>query len=589
MRWSAILVLAATQMMGAPVYQSEFAVGPGAFGLRWTGSGRLDGALDRERTAPSGAPTWRTTAATEATGTVGLPLRVGAERTWRIELWAAATIESGSVSVALKGLDAQGRQLDWIGLAEIPAGGAGRKVVGVAQLPSQTAQVELLVLHQKFRGRTWLGDLRITAFDATKEFERWRPTAPVRWATTGFLHRSDPQLRDTGAKLFVAAGITHTRAGIDWRQAEPERGRFDFSGLERQLADLERYGARADLVFINGTPQWAHQKTIADMLPERRAKGQPWVGRAYWAPRDWADWERFVRALLTHFKGRVPVWEILNEPDIFEEGFNGTYEDYVEYLRRAGRIAHEVDPACRVYCAAFVRDQWLGRLLADGLADSFDGICIHPYHSQPAGVLSRTRKTQLELVCAGVFKPLAITEMGYQSGGWKQGPAVKTNEQDKAAAGAAALRALADTSDFITWYTGIERGNLYGLLRDDGDRLTPQPIYWEYAGITGALTDRGPVKAEVTEPQPRTLRMVARNTSDQPQAIRFWPVGLVGALGFGEATGDWQGSLAPGEAHELTVSLRPTEKAKGSYPVGLAVVASGGNQVVLTNVAVAAR
>ena len=580
------------------IYHSTFNTGMSGFTVQWTGSGKLDTVLDPSVKGPSAAPALRTDVEQVSTGTVGVGIDVNKIRRWQIELWGAMKAETGSVSVALQCWGANGKQVDWIQVGGLPAGDLLKPIRTVIDLPASVTHLNLLVLHEKFRGQSWFADVSIKEFVLSAEMEKpMTPTGPTRWAATDFLHGEDPTLRDTGAKLLVAAGVTHTRAGVNWASIEPEKGHYDFSGLERQLAEIERVGAKADVVFIHGTPEWASGKTWQKDLPPDKV-AQPWLAnRAFFPPRDWNDWDRFVTALAAHFKGRVPAWEIVNEPDLWSEGFCGSYDDYKQYLQIAYRAAKKADPKCKVLLAAFVFGEWLPRLLADGMQKSFDGVCVHPYHSQPAGCVTSARKVLLTLAISGAAKPIYITEVGYQSGGWKEGPGVKPNEEEKAQAGSEALKGLAATSNFVCWYTACEKGSMYGLLRDDGDRLRPVLMYTEYGRLTGRLLDHGsPVDVRVTLPtspaakgQPSVVTLTARNSSSTTQKIRFWPVGFVTNLGMDIEkvhACEWQGTLKPGESHIATITVSPTNKAKGAYPVGIAVITEGGNALAIDDLKV---
>ena len=578
----------------APPYFSAFGEHRTGFGVQWTGKGELHTSLDADRRAPSGAPCLRTICREASTGSVGVSLRPGAARTWTIELWASTELEQGTASLNLQCWDAAGKQIDWISLGTLPAGPELRPVLTMAVVPASAVRVNLLVLHRDAKGTTWLGDLRVRPFEPSPaQLAASRPAGPTRWAATGVLRAEEPTLRDTGAKLLATAGVTHTRAALDWRQAEPEPGHYDFAALDGYLRELSHYGITAAVVCIHGTPSWASGKSGESDLPEeRKAKGEKYVKRAFWAPRDWSAWEQFVAALVTHFKGRVPAWEILNEPDLWTEGFCGTYEQYTQYLRSAHGAARRADPQCQVLLAAFVHGNWLPDLIRDGLTACVDGFCIHPYHSTAVGVLSKARRQQALLLAAGVSKPLWVTEIGFQSGGWTSGPGVTQDEHEKAQAGKQALASLTTVTDFVCWYTGIERGRMYGLLRDEKDRYRPMPMYYAYGNLTESLPADGhaPVKASVYVERERDqdsawrVSMRAENQSDASVQTTFWPVGLVANLGFtlDEVRGcEWRGTLAPGESHETSVTVRPKPAAQGRYPVGLAVLTPAGNDLEL--------
>jgi len=579
------------------VYSSAFDAGIGAFTVQWTGQGRLSTSLDPSRRAPSGAPCLRTVCSDRSTGSVGVTLNPRRNRVWRLRLWGGSELEHGRASLNLQCWDADGKQIDWVSLGTLPSGSDLRQLVTVAVIPEAAVRVNLIVLHKEAKGTTWIGDVRVETFElSSTQMSASRAGQPVRWGATGVLKSNEPTLRDTGAKLLAAAGVRHTRAGIDWRKAEPEKGRYDFSALDDCLDELSHYGITADVVFVHGTPTWASGKCGATDLPEeRRAKGEKYVKRAFWAPRDWVDWERFITALVTHFRGRVAAWEILNEPDLWTEGFCGAYEEYRQYLRIAFEAAKCADPKCRVLAAAFVHGQWLPDLLRDDMSAYFDGICIHPYHSTGVGVLSKARRLQALLLAAGVSKPLWVTEVGFQSGGWQAGPGVTSDEHQKAEAGKQALTGLRSVSDFVCWYTAIERGSMYGLLRDEGGFYRPMPVYYAYGDLTQCLPARAdvPVRARVDvrrdqgEERAWRVRLSVENGTDVPVRVTFWPVGFVADLGFTLEQVrelDWAGTLGPGERHETTAILRPGSDVRGRYPVGLAVLTPQGNDLELRTV-----
>jgi len=360
------------------------------------------------------------------------------------------------------------------------------------------------------------------------------------------------------------------------------------------------------ICFLNGTPSWASGKTGEKDQTEERKKQQPSkVASAYWPPRDWSDWERFVAGAVGAAKGRVGAWEILNEPDLWSEGFNGTYEDYKEYLRRAHGTAKRVDPTCRVFAGSMVFNEWLPRLLNDGWAQYFDGVTTHPYAGSGTATAARNRATQLLLAAAGTPRETWVTEVGFQSGGWKEGPGVLDSEDAKAREGRVALAELSKQCELVTWYSANERGSMYGLNRVEPNMaLRPMPIFYEYGDLTGRLKKQetqngqagGPVQVEVLPAAPALTRSVpgsvalkATNPTAQPLTVKLWPVGFATALepqNTGPRSQDWSGVLQPGESRTIEIKVRPAADAKDAYPLGLAVICYAGNSLKLVDVTV---
>jgi|GEM_PF-3468421 hypothetical protein len=429
--------------------------------------------------------------------------------------------------------------------------------------------------------------------------EKESPSEKIRWGITTpdsayGLPRFEPRLRDTALKLLACAGVDSVRMGVNWTRVEPERGRMDFSDLIGRVDELAGYGISTPIAFLHGTPSWASGKTGERDLPEERKQKDPTkISWAFWPPKDWADWENFVENAVKTFSGRIEAWEILNEPDLWSEGFNGTYEDYKVYLQKGYEAAKRANPNCRVFVAGMVfDDKWLPKLLEDGWARYFDGVITHPYAKTGQGVAERNLRTAELLKSHGVERDIWVTEVGFQSGGWKAGPGVVDSEEAKAREGGIALRELAKQKcGLITWYSANERGDLYGLNRVEPNMaLRPMPMYYEYGEVTGRLPrGGGPVRVEVETPTAPVARgeraeivLRATNPTDKPLQVRLWPVGFIEALqpeNEGPRAQDWEGELAPGESRTITVAIRPDAKAEGAYPLGLAVICGAGNSL----------
>ncbi|MBI4977898.1 MAG: beta-galactosidase [Spirochaetes bacterium] len=456
---------------------------------------------------------------------------------------------------------------------------------------------------KKMTGEVVIKDLRIERFTPSPEaIALTKPKGPTRWAATSIdrtygISGFDPRWKDTALKLLACAGINSTRAGVNWKTSEPERGKFDYSDFTDRMKLFEYYGIEYSIACLGSTPSWASGKDPdRDISDEIKKKlGAYKVSNSYWAPKDWNDWERFVEGAVKAGKGTVKVWEILNEPDLYSEGFMGTYEEYREYVRHAYIAAKRADPKCRVFLGAFVYSEWLPQLFRDGWTNWFDGICTHPYSGTGEGCVNRNNGAIYTTITFGAPKEAWITEVGFQSGGWKEGPGCVKNEDEKAREGRIALEGLAKQSEFIAWYTAQERGNMFGLNRIEKNwALRPMPIFYELGDVTGKLKKSGgPVSVTVLGAgkhavgESFTVRLVAKNTGDKKISVKLWPAGFIEALGTDNAgpnAQDFNGTMAAGEEKVIEVRVRPTDKAKDAYPVGLAVICDAGNSLALADI-----
>jgi transcriptional regulator with XRE-family HTH domain len=131
-----------------------------------------------------------------------------------------------------------------------------------------------------------------------------------------------------------------------WSQVEPERGRFDWSTLDRLLDGAERRGLPTVFVF-GGTPPWA--------APNGRKAAYREDTRAA-PPDDLADWDTFVRAVVRHAGDRIDAYETWITAN-HDHHYNGSAQTLVDMTRRASRIIREEDRGATVVCPS-ITDLW---------------------------------------------------------------------------------------------------------------------------------------------------------------------------------------------------------------------------------------
>ena len=124
-----------------------------------------------------------------------------------------------------------------------------------------------------------------------------------------------------------------------WAQLEPRRGDFDFSALDRLVDGADRAG-HPILFTFGGTPAWAS--------PDAPKAPYPDGSRA--APPDHlADWETFVRQVVTRYRGRIGAYELWNLAPS-PRFFTGSPGRLAEMTRRASLIIRSTDPRASVVC-----------------------------------------------------------------------------------------------------------------------------------------------------------------------------------------------------------------------------------------------
>jgi xylan 1,4-beta-xylosidase len=117
----------------------------------------------------------------------------------------------------------------------------------------------------------------------------------------------------------------------------PERGRYHFERLDRSVDTILKTGAQP-LMCICFKPRALFPVLNQDVVE----------------PRDYAEWEALISALVNHYRERgaaIRYWEVANEPDIGEDGgcpYRFKPDSYVRYYRHTAAAILRADPEARV-------------------------------------------------------------------------------------------------------------------------------------------------------------------------------------------------------------------------------------------------
>ncbi|MGN0877999.1 MAG: hypothetical protein ACI4WT_00925 [Oligosphaeraceae bacterium] len=185
--------------------------------------------------------------------------------------------------------------------------------------------------------------------------------------------------------------------GVDWPAVEWERGQFDFSHLDRQLALYDRNHITLFPVmgsgFIENTHNWQNQAWPLWAVPLcERVKNPPpncmasVRDKILLPPRDL--FRNYIRETVRHLAGRIPVYEIANEPNLYLAP-----EAYVAYLKEAHDAIREADPNARISGFCLTSDfgaaatPWMQQCVRLGGLDYVDVIGFHPYAGRELGSL----------------------------------------------------------------------------------------------------------------------------------------------------------------------------------------------------------
>ncbi|MEU5881703.1 helix-turn-helix transcriptional regulator [Spirillospora sp. NPDC047279] len=224
-----------------------------------------------------------------------------------------------------------------------PAGNARRPSL---QWPALAVAVALLALGVSASGV-------VPRSDAAPAPRAQRITGPA-WAK----HPKpvDPELfgvtvaSDTGLMpSFRVGAVRFWNSHSRWANVEPRPRRYDWATMDRLAEGAGRGGLDAMYVF-GGTPAWAAPDSARMPFPD---------GSRSTGPDDLREWDGFVGAVASRYKGRFAAYEV------WDSGFDhrlytGTMEQLVELTRRAGRAIRRADPEARVVCPSMGRLQTPG-------------------------------------------------------------------------------------------------------------------------------------------------------------------------------------------------------------------------------------
>ncbi len=176
------------------------------------------------------------------------------------------------------------------------------------------------------------------------------PATPSQEKPTGFLFgicahpqrfSLDDQRREAAAAALCGAKVV--REDATWGRIQPRAGAWDFSSLDNTVRIFGEQGVEIALIY-SYTPQWAIAKEFVPINKDRirTANSRP----------DYGYWREFVRRTAAHYRDKIRIFEVWNEPDLFSFS-NFTAEEYIEMLKIAGEETHRENPGSMVLTGGY--------------------------------------------------------------------------------------------------------------------------------------------------------------------------------------------------------------------------------------------
>lgn len=211
---------------------------------------------------------------------------------------------------------------------------------------------------------------------------------PSRWSIGVETMDRDFALYDKFKGYVGETGAGYARLQSGWAKTEKKKGKYNFAWLDEHVDGLIQEGLRPWMCLSYGNPLYSQHG--ADLNAKLFLDGPVMDA-----------WLRYVRATVLHFKGRISMWEVWNEPD---GRMNlDSYPLYANLFVRTARLIRELDPDAKI--AAFgscspdrpyIR-QAMALIAEAGGLDLIDYITVHAYWPIPEKIVPAVKELRADI------------------------------------------------------------------------------------------------------------------------------------------------------------------------------------------------
>jgi hypothetical protein len=218
----------------------------------------------------------------------------------------------------------------------------------------------------------------------------------------------------------VPVGVYRTSA-TGWTHVEPSRGVFNWTELDRQVAMAAAHGAPV-YYATDGLPSWFSASNLA-------------------------DWDAFITALATRYKGKIEVYELWNEPEYDSLPPMTVFVTMGQHMRD---IVRSIDPAAKIASPGVDTVSYIASYWSAGGPKDVDFVAFHGYpkNSSPESVLQKISDMKTYMAQAGISAPIVDSE-----GSWGNDSYGVTT--------VAAKEAFIPRYELLQWAAGVTRHYWY--------------------------------------------------------------------------------------------------------------------------------
>jgi len=169
-------------------------------------------------------------------------------------------------------------------------------------------------------------------------------------------------------KLLEEMGCKWVLNTFFWHNIEPSKGVFNFDNYDKFVEHTHKQGIK-----IIGLLGYGNEFKY----PVKKSKH-------YISKKEIPLFLNYVEETTRHFKGKVDVWCVWNEPNL--SSWPGTRSEYINLTKLTIKKIRETDPDAYIIGGAFWRSPrgYINKMHKNGLLDELDGFAFHPYGFGPS-------------------------------------------------------------------------------------------------------------------------------------------------------------------------------------------------------------
>ena len=184
----------------------------------------------------------------------------------------------------------------------------------------------------------------------------------------------------------AALGVKYVRIQSGWARTEKEEGVYDFSWIDEIVDNLLARNLEPWICMCYGNALYSEKaKEVFGCV------GIPPI----FSDREKTAWDNYCKATAEHFKGRVKMYEVWNEPDglwCWKHGPNG--KEYGNLVIATSKAIKGVNPDAKILAGSIASRNniaWVKDMFETGIAPYIDAITYHEYTNTETRVFETVR------------------------------------------------------------------------------------------------------------------------------------------------------------------------------------------------------